>query len=88
MSSLLNLRRIPSRRARLKKKQNIRFLSFFCPVTVVCLLYAEPPHAGAVEVTVSHRSRISAFIELTLVYKPVSRRTANTIVNLQSIQFQ
>lgn len=56
-------------------------------MTVVCLLYAESPHPGAVEVTVSHRSRISAFIELTLVYKPVSRRTANTIVNLQSIQF-
>lgn len=74
------------RGARLKKKQNIRFLSFFCQMMVVCLLYAEP-HPGAVEVTVSHRSRTPAFVELTLVHKPASRRTANTIVNSQSIQF-
>lgn len=58
--------------ARLKKKQNIRFLSFFCQMTLVCLLCAEP-HPGAVEVTVSHLSRTPAFIELTFMHKPVSR---------------
>lgn len=81
---MLNERRKPLRGTSQKKKQNIRFMTFFCQMSMECLLYADP-HQGAVEVAAGHGAKTPAFTELTLLHRPVSRWTVNTTVRFRSI---